>query len=292
MEGPFLSMHPFTIECKNFEPIDLACVYMMQNCKQHHSSTCVQTNSTAFWHPFIPSCYFQDWRHDLWIKRLFRDHVRYNNEIQCAAARVIQQVRQRARAFNPDSQGLYDSMHIRLGKDFMNQFQVSPVTAHDIHSQIHLKVKKNSTLFIATDATKDLTFFEPLKVHYHLLFLADCLDVLQGINSNYFPMIEQLVASRGVSFFGSVKSTFTAYINRLRGYHANQKRLPGYQEGSIASWSYTHEYDLEYMHSSKYYPIKQTLWAREVPAGWRLIDTGIEEQSRASAHSNAQEESQ
>lgn len=33
--------------------------------------------------------FFADWRHDLWTKRFVRDHLRYVDEIQCAAARVV-----------------------------------------------------------------------------------------------------------------------------------------------------------------------------------------------------------
>ena len=34
---------------------------------------------------------------DLWMKRFMRDHVRYVDEIQCAAARVVQAMRQKAK---------------------------------------------------------------------------------------------------------------------------------------------------------------------------------------------------
>lgn len=34
---------------------------------------------------FYAFLFFQDWRQDLWMKRFVRDHVRYIDEIQCAA---------------------------------------------------------------------------------------------------------------------------------------------------------------------------------------------------------------
>ena len=59
----------------------------------------------------------KDWRHDLWSKRFVRDHLRYSDEIQCAAARIVAAVRDRARrrAAIPHSnpEGLFDSFHIR-----------------------------------------------------------------------------------------------------------------------------------------------------------------------------------
>lgn len=88
---------------------------------------------------FYAFLFFQDWRADLWIKRFVRDHVRYVDAVQCAAARVVRAVRATAAAEaeaqvapggggggvaktenggHPD--GTYDSMHIRRG-----DFQVS-----------------------------------------------------------------------------------------------------------------------------------------------------------------------
>ena len=61
----------------------------------------------------------QDWKDDLWMKRFVRDHVRYIDEIQCAAARVVAAVRRRARerAKSVDSsysgRGDFDTFHIR-----------------------------------------------------------------------------------------------------------------------------------------------------------------------------------
>ncbi len=62
---------------------------------------------------FYAFLFFQDWKTDLWMKRFIRDHVRYIDEIQCAAARVVQAVRNRVkeRGFDND----FDSMHVRRG---------------------------------------------------------------------------------------------------------------------------------------------------------------------------------
>jgi hypothetical protein len=42
---------------------------------------------------------------------------------------------------------------------------------------------------------------------------------LEGINVNYYGMIESIVCSRADIFVGTWFSTFTGYIHRLRGYH-------------------------------------------------------------------------
>ena len=58
--------------------------------------------------------YVQDWRHDLWSKRFVRDNLRFRDEIQCAAARVVVALRQRAQLRdNNNSNGDFDSFHIR-----------------------------------------------------------------------------------------------------------------------------------------------------------------------------------
>jgi hypothetical protein len=35
---------------------------------------------------FYAFLFFEDWHTDLWVKRFVRDHLRYLDEIQCAAA--------------------------------------------------------------------------------------------------------------------------------------------------------------------------------------------------------------
>ena len=70
-----------------------------------------------------PEVYKQakDWKQDVWMKRFIRDHLRYTDEIQCAAARIVQALRTKAKQ---DSIGkntiardadTFDSMHIRRG---------------------------------------------------------------------------------------------------------------------------------------------------------------------------------
>ena len=70
---------------------------------------------------FYAFVFFADWRQDLWSKRFVRDHLRYVDEIVCAAARVVQAVRQHARANkrHKDSQemGTYD------GKRFVRRHE-------------------------------------------------------------------------------------------------------------------------------------------------------------------------
>ena len=127
---------------------------------------------------FYAFVFFQDWQTDLWMKRFVRDHVRYVDEIQCAAARVVTAVRKRCSVF--------DSFHIRRG-DF--QYKKTRVSAEEILEMAKKKIPPESCIYIGTDE-RDQSFFQPLKDYYHdVLFLDDFLGELKGINSNYFGMI-------------------------------------------------------------------------------------------------------
>ena len=47
---------------------------------------------------FYAFLFFEDYDHDLWAKRFVRDHLRYVDEIQCAAARIASALKEKARA--------------------------------------------------------------------------------------------------------------------------------------------------------------------------------------------------
>ena len=135
------------------------------------------------------------------------------------------------------------------------------------------KLNEGETIYIATDE-RDKSFFKPLMDHYDIVFLDDFHEELGHVNTNYYGMIDQVVASRGRTFFGCWFSTFTAYINRLRGYHADNHKDKGYEMGIINSWYYALKDRFDHM--QRYYPVKQAFYAREFPTSWRLIDTGVD----------------
>eukprot|EP00978_Attheya_sp_CCMP212_P048149 scaffold478846_cov59-Attheya_sp.AAC.3 len=139
---------------------------------------------------FYTFLYFEDWKQDLWTKRFVRDHLRYIDEIQCAAARVVHKIRERVRN-NPN--GEFDSLHIRRG-DF--QFKDTRVDADVLYENSKLELEEGATVYIATDE-RDKAFFEPFRKHYDILFLDDFKDEIKDINTNYYGMLDQLIASRG-----------------------------------------------------------------------------------------------
>ena len=154
------------------------------------------------------------------------------------------------------------------------QYKVTRASAEEILEMAKRKIPDGTVLYMATDE-RDKSFFNPLRKHYHLVFLDDFHDqALQGINTNFYGMIDQLVATRSRTFFGCWFSTFTGYINRLRGYHADEEEQPGYEDGIINSWYYALADRFDHM--QEYYPVKKSFYAREFPTSWRQIDKTLE----------------
>lgn len=216
---------------------------------------------------FYAFLFFEDWTQDLWVKRFVRDHVRYVDEIQCAAARIVQGIRERAKTEdNPN--GDFDTFHIRRGDFQYKKMRVSAEEIYDISQDI---LTEGSTVYLATDE-RDKSFFAPLAKKYNVLFLDDFMHLIPDLNTNYYGMIDQLIASRGRFFFGCWFSTFTGYINRIRGYDSEKRSLPGHEDGLIQSYYYAlpeHK-----MKMRDYYPVKKAFYAREFPASWRNLNTG------------------
>lgn len=227
---------------------------------------------------FYAFLFMEDWREDLWMKRFMRDHMRYIDEIQCAAARVVKAMRQIAREAHPTGNrlGYYSSFHVRRG-DF--QFKDTRIEAEDIYKNSREQLEPNSTIFIATDE-RDKSFFDSLKKHYQIYFLDDFKDILGPVNTNYYGMIDQLVASKGQVFFGCWHSSFTGFINRMRGYHSVKNKLPGHEQGILPTSYYYATLNRKFtMH--EYTPLSGAFFAREFPTSWRDIDKGVGELSMA-----------
>jgi len=231
---------------------------------------------------FYAFLFFQDWKTDLWTKRFVRDHVRYIDNIQCAAARIVHKLR-------TNYGGHFDSFHIRRG-DF--QYKLTRVDAPVIVERAKDVIEEGRVVYIGTDE-RDKTFFKPLveDAGWNILFLDDFLDeVGESIDPHYYGMIDQLVVSRGDRFFGCWFSTFSGYIMRLRGYHSQLEissssttnngdngggepnpNADAFSKGMLPnSYYYALEEHKTKMHD--YWPVKKTFYAREYPASWRQLD--------------------
>jgi len=155
-----------------------------------------------------------------YYKRFVRDHIHYNDIIYCTAAKIIRDLQEEGKSLgfimngtNKESNGYYSSLHIRRGdlqfKDSVIPPELWVRNTKDVFFQ-------NEVLFIATDE-QNITIFDTFKKLYKIRFLSD-FDTSQ-VNPAFFGMIDTIVASYGRDFVGTSYSTFTNYINRLRGYH-------------------------------------------------------------------------
>mmetsp|Transcript_36571 Transcript_36571/g.49001 ORF Transcript_36571/g.49001 Transcript_36571/m.49001 type:complete len:625 (+) Transcript_36571:72-1946(+) len=254
-----------------------SCVYDadMQDAKLIHFDSDIPNQRRLFGH-FYAFLFFEDWKVDLLVKRTIRDHLRYRDEIMCAAARIVEALRNRSKARNStqnSSSGTFDTFHIRRG-DFLGMYQWTNVGAKEIFDTTKDVLTPNSTIFIATDE-KNITFFEPLKKHYDILFLDDFKDLLIDLKPTFYGMVDQLVAARGRTFVGVSYSTYSGYINRLRGYYSTKEKLEGYKGGVLNSYYYSKPNDRNEMRV--YHDIEEPIWKREFPLAWVDIDQGTKE---------------
>ena len=135
------------------------------------------------WYIFTHSYFFENYHHDLWYERFVRDHLRYVDEIQCAAARVIEELTRRALQNSGGDDDTFDTIHVRRG-DFQYK-EVRHVSAEDIYKYtVEKYVKPNRTLFIATDES-DMSFFKIFHEHYNVYFLHDFKEqVTSSVSKN------------------------------------------------------------------------------------------------------------
>jgi hypothetical protein len=122
---------------------------------------------------FYGVLFFQDWRDDLRIKRFIRDGVRYKDEIQCAAARIVSALRDSI-SDGYDGGGLYDSIHVRRG-DLTDarttaDYRRLAVSASYIAASIGDVLTPGATVYIATDE-RNKSFFDPLRHVYNVKFM-------------------------------------------------------------------------------------------------------------------------
>ena len=162
-----------------------------------------ESGARLFTH-FYTYLFLEDRNADLLVKRFVRDHLRYNDAIQCAVARVVQAMRAKAKEHG-NERGELHAFHIRRG-DF--QYEETRISAKEIY-EIKDVLPDNSTVFIATDERKK-SFFDDLKRHYHVYFLDDFVHLVrEHVDANMYGMLDQRNASRGKIFVGAFLSTFT-----------------------------------------------------------------------------------
>ena len=196
-----------------------------------------------------------------YFKRFVRDFLHYHDSIVCAAGKIVKalQVEGKQRGFVADAEGGsgYSALHVRRGD---LQYKKVKIPAAEWYENTKELWKPNEILYVATDE-RNKTFFDDLAKHHTLRFLDDYWDFadLSELDPNYMGMIDTIVASRGRAFAGTWFSTFTGYINRMRGYHGMSM---------MDSW-YSFLPKKEFLHSWK---VGGLAFAYEWPDGWVGID--------------------
>ena len=201
---------------------------------------------------FYATMHFTNPITDNYMKRLVRDSIHYKDEIQCAAGKIIHAMRKQF----PE----WSSWHVRHG-DF--QYKETRISLEQWYNNTKSFLKEGEALYIATDE-KNRSFFEPLtsKYGHPVRYMDDFAESihLKDLDPTYLGMIETIVASYGRTFTGTWFSTFSGYINRLRGYRGL----------SMANSWYSYAERRDWMHKWQY--LTGNHFAREWPIAWVGID--------------------
>ena len=166
-----------------------------------------------------------------------------------------------------DKDGRFHTMHIRRG-DFLEWFPITGLSAEELYETSKAELEKLSdvrVLYIATDERKR-AFFDPFRKKYHVFFLDDFGDIANLSDKRFGGMVDQLIAAKGEVFWGTFWSTFSGYINRLRGYHATRAELPGAERGELKRFYFSPEQKINQMR--QYMPVKLPLFMRDFPTSW------------------------
>eukprot|EP00934_Nitzschia_sp_Nitz4_P001975 Nitzschia sp. Nitz4//scaffold137_size62074//40707//42376//NITZ4_006422-RA/size62074-augustus-gene-0.2-mRNA-1//1//CDS//3329535721//1975//frame0 len=222
--------------------------------QEMHSPKLIHWNAdireTRLLNHFYGFMYYTDPKIDNFYKRFVRDFLHYNDKIYCAAGKIVH-------ALNAEGKP-WSSMHVRRGD---LQYHAVKIPAEEWLNNTKEVWLPGEILFIATDE-RNKTFFDPIREHHDLRFLDDYWDMakLGELESNNLGMIDTIVASHGRAFAGTWFSTFTGYINRMRGYLGYSMTLSWYswlpRKDVMQEWQYPHG----------------NIPAREWPLGWTAID--------------------
>ena len=187
-------------------------------------------------------------------------------------------------------------MHVRRG-DLLRAYKDTARNASEIFAEFTTQrniIPVDSVVYIATDETKR-SFFDVFKANYRAVYFLHNFKPLLGpdIPPEYHGMIDQLVASKGDHFIGTYYSTFTGYINRLRGYHSqvttalrdDDDGRAARRHGRIPSWHYVPAARKDVYEG--YVPVHRYLWAMEYTVAWRNIDYDVDPVLRAAIAQDA-----
>jgi len=225
-----------------------------------HFNTFNENRLLSHFYEFI---HFTDPVIDNHFKRFVRDFMHYSDSIFCAAGKIVRSIQRESldRGFVIDEEGGggYSSLHVRR-----NDLQYKDVllTEDRWFENTQEIWNPNEILYISTDETQK-KFFDPFALKHDLRFLDDYWELadLETFDVEHRGMIDAIVASRGRAFAGTFYSTFSGYINRMRGYYGMSKFT------SFYSWN-----PVKYEMQKGPFFSNENKFEREYPVGWVGID--------------------
>ena len=99
--------------------------------------------------------------------------------------------------------------------------------------------------------------------------------MLEGINTNYYGMIDQIVASKGRTFLGTFYSTLSGYAVRMRGYTKAREIINESWDGGLNDTFYFVPIARK-MEMSNFTAVRKLYFSREFPVSWRSINKSLE----------------
>jgi hypothetical protein len=193
---------------------------------------------------------------DAATRRAMVNHVRQNVRHYSVAEATARAV--------ADKLGEFHSVVIRRN-DFIRAYPQVDVPAAQIAEIIAERAPSDALLVIATDEP-DGAYFTPLAQRWRLLFARDLVEPVtpQWWTQRQRSCVEQNLCALGKSYVGTRLSSFSGYVNRLRGYF-------GVEDTSVRFTDGTHLRvdDTDTMFSwQAWRGHGEPVWGREFKEGW------------------------
>jgi len=164
--------------------------------------------------PFYSFIFFENWKDDLWMKRLMRDGLRYKDDLICAAGRVTKELD--AEAKSKSGLDSYSSFSMPRGSNSATQHNISP---EEFKKQTDNKISEGETVYISA-ATQNMSIFDSLKKNFDVRSLQDYVHLFPDMEPIYYPLVDQLVAAKAMKHFPG----FSSYSGRLHAYYSGLKQ--------------------------------------------------------------------
>lgn len=141
----------------------------------------------------------------------------------------------------------YHAMHVRHRDEFAAQNQYNQLLPDSIFNFAlrHFDRNISTIIYIAVDSD-NMTVFEPLREIFQLKFISDYMTQFEDgrsesmINYNHIGMVEQMICANADTFIGTMTSTYSDYIMKLRGYYDDDRVTRSYV--FFSEIDFTHQY--------------------------------------------------